>query len=127
MENLFARKNRIMENRPIRTLEKLKVEARHAWRSLSASYLRGLIETMPNGMKLANFKKRQHEQQLLSVEDLHLVEHEAILWRTDEVHGSFHVSINPPYLDILFHQHLLHKLLKVTHDPGNNADGKNWR
>ena len=56
-----------------------------------------------------------------------LVEHEAILWRTDEFHGSFQVSIYPPYLDILFYQYPLHKLLKVTHDPGNDAERRTWR
>ena len=63
VENLFVPMNRIIEvrpmkriieDRPIKALEKLKVEARQAWRSLSASHLRGLIESMPNGMKLAN-------------------------------------------------------------------------
>ena len=54
VENLFVPMNRIIEDRPIKALEKLKVEARQAWRSLSASHLRVLIESMPNGMKLAN-------------------------------------------------------------------------
>ena len=49
--------NQIMENWPTKTFAELKVEARRAWRSLPASYLRSLIESMPNRMKLAIEKK----------------------------------------------------------------------
>ena len=53
VENLFSRLSQLLENRPTRTLQELKVEVRKAWRSLPNSYLRSLIESMPDRMKHA--------------------------------------------------------------------------
>ena len=53
VENLFARMKQILENRQTRTMDELKAEVRRAWLSLPKSYLRSLIESMPNRMRLA--------------------------------------------------------------------------